>query len=93
MSPSSATAAVALLGALLIGGAGGYSAGAAQRPAAATVAATTPLTRIVDPTTSSTMSAGQAFADEGEYCRYGPAMECLSRGRAAYRTSMIQNTP
>ena len=84
---------MALLGALLIGGAGGYSAGAAQRPAAATVSASTPLTRIVELTTSSTPSAGQIFADEGEYCRYGPAMECLSRGRADYRTSMTQNTP
>ena len=76
MSPSSATAAVTLLGALLIGSAGGYSAGAAQRPAVTIPAASTPEQRTVY-LTSPSVSTGQTLADEGEYCRYGPAMECL----------------
>ena len=78
MSPSSATAAVTLLGALLIGSAGGYSAGAAQRPADTTPATSGAEARIIY-LTGSNLSAGQMLADEGEYCRYGPAMECLRR--------------
>lgn len=87
VSTAPLTAGIVLLVTLVLGGAGGYAVGTATRstagvPQAEVASQSVGPAALPIPAAAGGIGAvpGETYsADEGEYCRYGPAMECLRR--------------
>jgi hypothetical protein len=73
------TAALVLFATLFVGSVGGFAVGLGARAAEAPSAVAPAVVSPRDAANPSTLN-GRYYADEGEICRWGPALECLAPG-------------